>query len=62
VFHCVQARRVPHEIQKEPSLTRGVFPTAPTKPSTECDVKVLESIGFNAASLEEIMIVGKDVE
>jgi hypothetical protein len=37
-------------------LTRGVFPTAPVKPFTACDMKLLESTGLNAAALAGIMI------
>jgi hypothetical protein len=45
--------------RKEHCLTRGVFPTAPVKPFTENDVKLLESTDFNTAALDGIMVVGK---
>jgi hypothetical protein len=47
--------------QKEQRLTRGVFPTAPVKPFTECDVKFLERADLNTAALEGIMVVGEMV-
>ena len=37
-------------------LTRGVFPTAPVKPFTACDMKLRESTDLNAAALAGIMI------
>lgn len=45
--------------RKERCLTRGVFPTAPVKPFTEYDVKLLESTDFNTAALDGIMVVGE---
>jgi len=44
---------------RERHLTRGVFPIAPVKPFTDCDMKVLEVTDFNAAVLERIMAVEK---
>jgi hypothetical protein len=44
--------------RKEHCLTRGVFPTAPVKPFTEYDVKLLEGTYFNTAALDGIMVVG----
>lgn len=41
---------------RELRLTRGVFPTAPVKPFTECDVKPLESMGLNIAAIAEIVV------
>ena len=45
--------------RKSMCLTRGVFPTAPVKPFTECDVKLLDSTDLNMAALEGIMVVGE---
>jgi len=42
---------------RERHLTRGVFPIAPVKPFTDCDMKVLEVTDFNAAVLERIIAV-----
>jgi hypothetical protein len=39
-----------------------VFPTAPVKPFTEYDVKLLESTDFNTAALNGIMVVGEKSE
>jgi hypothetical protein len=47
--------------RKEHCLTRGVFPTAPVKPFTENDVKLLEGTDFNTAALDEIMVVGEKI-
>ena len=44
--------------RKEHCLTRGVFPTAPVKPFTEYDVKLLKGTDFNTAALDGIMVVG----
>ena len=49
----------PH--RKSQRLTRGVFPTAPVKPFTECDVKLLDSTDLNMAALEGIMVVGEKI-
>ncbi len=45
--------------RKEQRLTRGVFPTAPVKPFTEYDVKLLEGTVFNSAALDGIIVAGK---
>ena len=42
-------------------LTRGVFPTAPVKPFTEYDVKLLEGKDFKTAALDGIMVVGEKI-
>jgi len=44
---------------KEHCLTRGVFPTAPVKPFTEYDVKLLERTDFTTAALDGNMVVGE---
>jgi hypothetical protein len=38
-----------------------VFPTAPVKPFTEYDVKLLEGTDFNTTALDGIMVVGEKV-
>jgi hypothetical protein len=45
--------------RKEQRLTRGVFPTAPVKPFTEYDVKLLEGTVFKTAALDRIIVVGE---
>jgi hypothetical protein len=47
--------------KKDHCLTRGVFPTAPVKPFTEYDVKLLENTDFNTPALDGIMVVGKKI-
>jgi hypothetical protein len=37
-----------------------VFPTAPVKPFTECDVKFLDRTDFHTAALEGIMVVREE--
>ena len=48
--------------RKEHCLTRGVLPTAPVKPFTECDVKLLKGTDFNTVALDGIMVVGERSE
>jgi hypothetical protein len=42
---------------RDQRLTRGVFPTAPVKPLTDCDVKPLESMGLNSAAIAGIAVL-----
>jgi hypothetical protein len=37
-----------------------VFPTAPLKPFTECDVKFLDRTDLNTAALGGIMVAGEE--
>lgn len=45
--------------EREQRLTRGVFPTAPVKPLTECDVNPLESMGLTNAAIGVIIVSEK---
>jgi len=50
---------MPLQDGRELRLTRGVFPTAPVKPLTECEVKPLESMGLDDAAIAGIMVSKK---